>query len=214
MGEIPPKPLSTIGFLTVLAHEELGLFGGYLVVNQAGRPLEFHCTTPVKANRAQEILYGPTLEPYIYGELIGQTLLARTMPLPPLILTNVPPALAVAEYVKSPVALVSPALPLPLGEGRGDGAAQTASISTLHGSITTGTVTPKVSPAARGESIEVGPWKLTFADNHGPRQHVVQQLRDAQLRIDLGEPFERIRLAICEAQRISTSVNSPLQQAG
>ena len=37
------------GFLTVLSSDEQGLIGGYLVLNQAGRPLEFHCTAPVKA---------------------------------------------------------------------------------------------------------------------------------------------------------------------
>ena len=57
-----------MGFLTVVEHPEFGLFGGYLLLNWAGRPLEFHCTAPLKPNRAQEILYGPTLEPFLYGE--------------------------------------------------------------------------------------------------------------------------------------------------
>ncbi len=65
-----------IGFLSVIEHDELGLFGGYLVLNMAGRPLEFHCTSPVRPNRAQEILYGPTLRPFLFGEQIGQALLS------------------------------------------------------------------------------------------------------------------------------------------
>ena len=48
-----------LGFLTVLEHPQHGLFGGYLLLNLAGRPVEFHCTAPVKPNRAQQILYGP-----------------------------------------------------------------------------------------------------------------------------------------------------------
>ena len=56
---------------------EQGLFGGYLVLNLLGRPLEFHCTAPVRPNRAQEILYGPTLDPYLCGERIGQTLVGE-----------------------------------------------------------------------------------------------------------------------------------------
>ena len=72
------KSLPTIGFLTVVEHQETGLTGGYLVLNTLGRPVEFHCTAPLKTNRAQEILYGPTLRPFLYGEQIGQTLGAST----------------------------------------------------------------------------------------------------------------------------------------
>ena len=54
-----------IGFLSVLDDEELGAIGGYLVLSRNGRPLEFHCTSPVRANRAQQILYGPTLQPFL-----------------------------------------------------------------------------------------------------------------------------------------------------
>ena len=56
------KSLPAIGFLTVTRDLEQGLFGGYLLLNALGRPLEFHCTAPVRPNRAQEILYGPTLD--------------------------------------------------------------------------------------------------------------------------------------------------------
>ena len=65
MSSAPPKSAACLGFLTVVEHAELGLLGGYLLLNAAGRPLEFHCTAPVKPNRAQEILYGPTLRPYL-----------------------------------------------------------------------------------------------------------------------------------------------------
>ena len=78
MSPAPRSPLASLGFLTVVEHAELGLLGGYLLLNAAGRPLEFHCTAPVKPNRAQEILYGPTLKPFLYGEQIGQTLLTRS----------------------------------------------------------------------------------------------------------------------------------------
>ena len=95
MSASDPKSLSAIGFLTVLEHAEQGLFGGYLVLNATGRPLEFHCTAPVRPNRAQEILYGPTLAPFLYGEQIGQTLLAKAKTEPLLVCTDVEPALAV-----------------------------------------------------------------------------------------------------------------------
>ena len=63
------KGVPAIGFLTVTEHAEHGLFGGYLILNVSGRPLEFHCTAPLKPSRAQEILYGPTLRPFLFGDL-------------------------------------------------------------------------------------------------------------------------------------------------
>jgi hypothetical protein len=96
-----------IGFLTLGEHAELGLFGGYLVLNVAGRPLEFHCTAPVKANRAQEILYGNTLKPYLYGEQIGQTLIKKAKATTAVVLTDVDHALGARPFVDLPVAMVA-----------------------------------------------------------------------------------------------------------
>ena len=53
-----------------------------------GRPLEFHCTSPVRPSRAQEILYGPTLQPYLLGEQISGALLEAAKLTPWLILTD------------------------------------------------------------------------------------------------------------------------------
>ena len=79
------KSVPSVGFLTVQEFTDLGLIGGYLILNAVGRPLEFHCTAPVRPNRAQEILYGPTLVPFLYGEQIGQTLVAKGKSRPMLI---------------------------------------------------------------------------------------------------------------------------------
>ena len=109
------KSNPTLGFLTVIEDRQHGLFGGYLVLTTAGRPLEFHCTAPIKPNRAQRILFGPTLEPYLFGEQIGQTLLTKGKIAPVVVCTDREPALAVRQYVSVPVVLVlSPdAPPLP-----------------------------------------------------------------------------------------------------
>jgi hypothetical protein len=94
------------GFLSVIEHELHGLTGGLLVLNENARPLEFHCTSPLKPNRAQQILYGPTLEPYLYGEQIGQTLIHKAAQLPDLVLTDTAACLATRDFVKSPVAWI------------------------------------------------------------------------------------------------------------
>src|SRR4029077_7204644 len=77
-----------LGFLTAIEVPDKGFIGGLLVTNHCGRPLEFQCTVPVKANATQEILYGPTLAPFILGELIGGTLVEKAGVRPLWILTD------------------------------------------------------------------------------------------------------------------------------
>ncbi|MDR0335656.1 MAG: hypothetical protein LBI18_01050 [Planctomycetaceae bacterium] len=95
--------LEKLGFLTVIDQPRLGLIGGYLILNLAGRPLEFHCTAPLKPNRTQEILYGNTLQPFFYGEQIARTLLVRAKTQVDYIVTNLAAVLAVQEHVETPV---------------------------------------------------------------------------------------------------------------
>lgn len=95
---------SCLGFLRVLELDGGGFVGGILVTNQLGRPLEFQCTSPVKPNRTQVILYGPTLAPFVYSELIGKTLLARLDIKPQLVITVQPPLLELRLHIAAPVA--------------------------------------------------------------------------------------------------------------
>ena len=104
-----PTTLQTtefLGFLSVTEHPKLGLIGGYLVLNTAGRPLEFHCTTPVKPSRTHEILYGNTLEAYLYGEQIAGTLLSRSKTPVSFVMTDTPAVLAAQENSEIPVGFV------------------------------------------------------------------------------------------------------------
>jgi len=94
MSNNDAKSNPALGFLTVINDPQFGLFGGYLVLNLSGRPLEFHCSAPIKPNRAQEILYGPTLEPFLYGEQIGRTLINQASTPPLLICTDRDQAMA------------------------------------------------------------------------------------------------------------------------
>jgi hypothetical protein len=104
MTSASPKSAPCLGFLTVVDNTDLGLLGGYLLLNASGRPLEFHCTAPVKPNRAQEILYGPTLKPFLYGEQIGQTLLAKSKLTPIVVCTDSEAMLAARDF--TPLSLV------------------------------------------------------------------------------------------------------------
>ena len=74
MTETTKQNETRYGFLAVLKIADLGYCGGLLVLTEFGRPLEFHCTAPVNANRAQEILYGQTLESFLMCDQIGVAL--------------------------------------------------------------------------------------------------------------------------------------------
>lgn len=189
------KPRSTLGFLTVIEHEQQGLFGGYLVLNLAGRPLEFHCTAPIRPNRAQQILYGPTLEPFLFGEQIGQTLLAKARNEPLAVLTDREPALAVREHVETPVALVLPS-------NAGDVAAQGSSGESpaVHDAQRTW----RIDGAHRNPLVafRVGRNQLAVTASVGEDlEAIADRLQGLAESFDLMEPFSRIREAIEEARR-------------
>lgn len=99
-----PKDEFRFGFLTaVKADDDAGIVGGLLITTKTGRPLEFQCTTPVKPNRTQTILFGDTLQPYLIGELISKTLIERVDVKPTIILTDTNEILEVRSHVEIPV---------------------------------------------------------------------------------------------------------------
>lgn len=174
-----------LGFLTVVEDPEHGLFGGYLVLNMLGRPLEFHCTTPVKPNRAQQILYGPTLEPYLYGELIGQALLAKAAVRPRVVCTDRPAVLAAYTYSQAPLVLVNS----DDDEGEQPSGSAFRCLDAPHA-------------AGRVHTFTVGRHRLAVQRIRSEdARRAERELAQLDEDFDLNEPFDRIREAIEEAQR-------------
>jgi hypothetical protein len=173
MSGSPAKTAPCLGFLTVIEQAELGLLGGYLLLNAAGRPLEFHCTAPVKANRTQQILYGPTLEPYLYGEQIGQTLLARSQLAPLVVCTDLTAVLAAREHVAFPMVRV------------------------LANDVPReGTEAHAITP------FELAASRVVAASGFAADSERIRAAWPAQAdHLDLREPFVRIREALEEAQK-------------
>jgi hypothetical protein len=190
MSASGPKSLPAIGFLTVVEQGETGLLGGYLVLNAAGRPLEFHCTAPVKANRAQQILYGPTLAPFLYGEQIGQTLLGKAKVEPLLVCTDVGAALAVRDFVSLPVALVS----APAG-GTASEPDREFRVDAAHAGLPAPKLGKLVEFSLAGQRLAVA------AAHREDEQRIVDAWQPYAEDFDLCEPFARIREALEEAQR-------------
>ncbi|MCE9545568.1 MAG: hypothetical protein K8T25_08630 [Planctomycetia bacterium] len=190
------EAVAAAGFLTVVRSDPHGLIGGYLVLNATGRPLEFHCTAPIKPNRAQEILYGPTLEPFLYGEQIGQTLLAAAKVQVPLVCTDLAHVLAVADFAARPVVLV---LETPDEPEQSDGARPAAGTAVR--------IDRRHALARPLTKFHIGRHGLALAAGRdAERPEVEAVLSRLGESFDLAEPFGRIREAIEEAQRGTKTV--------
>jgi hypothetical protein len=178
VGESEP----VVGFLTVVEDAAAGLMGGYLLLNRHGRPLEFHCTAPVRPSRAQRILYGVTLEPFLFGEQIGRTLVSKGSQPPLAVCTDQAAVLALRDHVELPVTLLAAHLP--------GGEQSIYRVDPAHGT-TDGLLRFHVG----NQSAAVR------ADHADDRQLIEQRLAPLAGAWDLAEPFARIREAIDEAQR-------------
>jgi len=216
MGTGDSKSVPTLGFLTAVEHPQYGLFGGYLILNMSGRPLEFHCTAPIKPNRAQEILYGPTLDAFLYGEQIGQTLLKQSNVEPLVVCTDRPPALTAREFVSMPLVLVlasadagpcRKATPADASAAALDSAAkhETDSDAGDESRVGSGRIL-RLDSAHRGGPkltiFQLGCNRLAVSDRAADdRRAVTDRLAELSESFDLAEPFQRIREAIIEAQQ-------------
>lgn len=169
------KPLPAFGFLTALASAEHGWFGGYLVLSPQGRPLEFRCSTPIAPSRAQEILYGPTLRPHLLADVIGQALVSSAETAVRLVLTDLPDM-------------------LPLGLLRFE---QVICVELLRAEV----VGPALAIEATADSFELKGCRATLSPASGcSREALEELLAPLATRVDLCEPFQRIRAALTEAQ--------------
>ncbi len=168
-----------LGFLTVL-HESSGYLGGYLVTNLWGRPLEFRLSTAVQPNRVQQILYAGTLQPYIFADLIGKTLVDKTATAAQLILTDREPALDLRLRVETPVVWLAPP---------GDPLAETLARNGVC-----------VRPAQDTQgAILCHP---RFAGDVAAVQEMFARIDGS---LDMTEPFVRIREAIAEARKMGVT---------
>jgi hypothetical protein len=186
MGNSAAEGASAFGFLTVRYHYQLGFFGGLLTVNALGRPKEFHCTLPLRPNRAQEILYGASLIDFICGEQIGLALAKRAKVAPSLLLTDSRSVLGLRRVHSTPLVLSE-------GSLSGDDAAAASSRIEL--------VLPEsqlpddqlASGHLAGRPI------LVLGEHAADAERAIQLWEELRPQIDLEEPFSRIVEALCEA---------------
>jgi hypothetical protein len=193
-----PEHEPTFGYLSAVETAEYGHFGGYLIVSAIGRPLEFHCTAPVLPSRAQQILYGPALHPYLIGDQIGGTLLEAAKLTPRVILTNQGDTVGLRAHSRVPLVLV-------LGTHGGP-----QDIPTSFGAEHDNHAASGQSAMATDEGHRSwchpflhGSQRLQLPLGYESDQEtVVTLLTILSERVELLEPFDRIHEAIREAQRI------------
>ena len=168
-----------LGFLTIL-QESNGFLGGYLITNQWGRPLEFRLSTAVQPNRIHQILYGQTLQGYLCGELIGKTLVEKSTAQAHFIMTDKTDALHLRLHVTTPVLLP---------ESGGGPPADEQAVCVRSGQ--------DGKPAVFGHA--------RFPED---KEAIEQLLERLDGRLDLNEPFLRIREAIGEARKMGVTTHA------
>ncbi|HMP02667.1 MAG TPA: hypothetical protein PKD86_12990 [Gemmatales bacterium] len=105
-----------LGFLAVV-HDPQGYQGGLLVTNGWGRPLEFRLTTPLQPTRVHQILYGATLRPHLFADVLGKALLDKAATPLSLILVNAAELLELRRHTAWPVGWVQSTAPTPEAQG-------------------------------------------------------------------------------------------------
>lgn len=164
-----------LGFLTAIHLENRGHVAGLLVTNKYGRPLEFQCTAPVRPNRAQELLYGPTLVPFLLGELLSKTLVERIGVKPHLLLTDRLEMLDARLHVSLPVACV-------VSDERG-----------RRGEGETGR-----------ELVRIGKQSFVLHAEFGDDLKTFEKLaKELAADADLLEPLDRVREALQETMKVA-----------
>jgi hypothetical protein len=174
-----PPGTQNIGFLTIV-QENNAYLGGYLVTNLWGRPLEFRLSTAVQPNRIQHILYGGTLQGYLYADLIGKTLVEKTSTCAQCIFTDCEPVLDLRLSMDVPVVCLG-----------------------LHpqveGADSHSEVNPEPGVANLKNSVLCHP---RFAADRVLIGELLDRLDGG---LDLAEPFVRIREAISEARKLGVT---------
>lgn len=171
----------SLGFLCVRRHPEHGYFGGYLITNQVARPLEFHCTMPVKPSRAQMLLYGPTMDAFVCGEQIAKALVGKAKVKPDVVLTDCPAVLALATVSDVKAGL-------------------------LHFEPESQSVHFLLPDGGAGEmrSLPLSAWRISILDSQAESEaEIVDTLSNLGSSFDLTEPFQRVIHALLEAHPIA-----------
>jgi hypothetical protein len=204
------REAAALGFYTVLETPDVGWTAGLLLLTPLGRPLEFHCTLPVRPTRTQSLLFGTSLREYLIGERLAIALLGRVRLQPQLLCVDLPAAESVRSHTSIPVLRVL--------STNDDSDVREVRRPTLARSSDDASDDEHWSPQDHPEPssresasstlwlganrVETLPSDGSQRKNEDVRPADVASLwRSFDCQLDLAEPFERIRDALREAAR-------------
>lgn len=159
--------------------DEQGYIGAVLVINETYVPQEFRCTYPVRPSSVQNALYGHTLKPYLFNELLGVSLARAITSNPSAFMVENAMLLQLREHLESPLLHLEE-----LGESlsvHSSSAAKTLNrthrIEGYHGGF---------KPVSA----------MTQVGYEGDYEKIKEDLEQMANYVDLLEPFERITTAL------------------
>jgi len=159
--------------------------GALLVTDEATRPLEFRCTTPIQPNALQRMLYGETLRSYIAADLVGEPLLKAVQEKPSVVVVTESLFLKVRGKVDVPMVCLrrqGEQISAVVGAGHQDGRESASLLSCASGRFQPLVVS---GPPDRADEVEAA----------------LELLRPVFSTTDLLEPFERIEKVVAELDR-------------
>jgi hypothetical protein len=175
-----------LAFLTYVQGEGSGSGrGALLVTDDATRPLEFRCTSPIKPNPLQRMLYGETLRSYIAADLVGEPLLAAVQEKPFVILVKEPLFLKLRSKIDLRMVCIrrqGEQISTVINEDNGRSRDEQSLLTCASGRFQPLTVTGPTGHA-------------------GEFEHSLAVLRYVFSDIDLMEPFDRMAKVIAELDR-------------
>ncbi len=188
------------GFLTVRFNESVGYFGGLLTVNSVGRPLEFHCSLPIKPSRAQTILYGDSLSDFLIGEQISLAIVSKVKQAPSTILTDLTAALTLRHVHSVPIACLENA-----GSEQTSRDGNTLAITDVTDSTTRGPnlIKPLGFPRSTHRFRLANTTVSTLEEYKADEAQFVSIWENLKPQINPAEPFSRIVEALMEANPLT-----------
>jgi hypothetical protein len=182
MDAHPSQTQRSFGFASIRERMPHGYFGGYLVINELARPLEFHCTLPLLPTKAQQILFGATLDEFVCGEQIARAMLSKAKVKPSMVLTDCPAALSVRHWIDVPVFYLH-------RDGSDDGSGDDGF-----------RIPRQQRPESETLSRSIGEYEFRWLQSYANDGRALQWLEGADsIPVDLREPFGRIVEALAEA---------------
>lgn len=185
MSEESSSPSVRLAFLTYVQSGDANTGrGAVLVTDDATRPLEFRCTTPIKPNALQRMLYGQTLRSYIAADLVGEPLLSAIQEKPYVVLVREPLFLTLRSKTNHRMVCLR---------------RQGEQISAAIGERQSGSQEPSLLSCTSGR---FQPLTVTGVAGHGGElETALEVLRPIFSETDLLEPFDRIAKVVAELER-------------